>query len=47
MLVIGLLSSEEEVKELKYIARVCTIEERIRFIIHADKVKKMLKEERQ
>ena len=43
MKVIGLLSSEEEANELKYIAQICEIEDRIRFIIHIQKIKIMLK----
>ena len=45
MQVVGLLSSEEEVKELKYIVKVCTLEERIRFIVRMQKIKEMLKKE--
>lgn len=46
MRVIGLLSSEEEANEIKFIAKVCTINDRIRFIIHVDKLKKMADEKR-
>jgi hypothetical protein len=46
MRVIGLLSSEEEANEIKFIAKVCTINDRIRFIIHIDKLKKMVDEKR-
>jgi hypothetical protein len=41
MKVIGLLSSEEEANEIKFIAKVCTLNDRIRFIIHMDKLKKL------
>ena len=44
MKVIGLLSSEEEAKELTYIAQVCQVEDRVRFIAHIQKIKKLLKE---
>ena len=46
MRVIGLLSSEEEAKEIKFIAKVCTINDRIRFIVHVDKLKKTMEEKR-
>jgi len=45
MLVIGLLSSEEEANELKFIAKVCTLEDRIHFIVRINKLKKMAQEE--
>jgi len=44
MKVIGLLSSEEEAKEIKYIAQICTLENRIRFITHIQKIKKLLRD---
>ena len=46
MRVIGLLSSEEEANEIKFIAKVCTINTRIRFIVHLDKLKKTEEEKR-
>ena len=46
MRVIGLLSSEEEANEIKFIAKVCTINDRIRFIVHVDKLKRMVDEKR-
>lgn len=39
MIVIGLISTEEEAQELQYIAKICTIENRIRHIIYIEKVK--------
>ena len=39
MLVIGLLSSEEEANEIRFIAKVCSLEDRIRFIVQLDKMK--------
>jgi hypothetical protein len=47
MLVIGLLSTEEEANEIKYIAQVCKVEDRIRFIARIQKVKKLMKEQQQ
>jgi hypothetical protein len=39
MLIIGLLSSEEEANEIRFIAKVCTLEHRIRFIVDMEKRK--------
>jgi len=47
MLVIGLLSSKQEVDEIKYIAKVCTLEDRIHFICRMQRIKEMLKKEQQ
>jgi len=46
MKVIGLLTSEEEAKELRYIAQVCTVKDRIHFIVHIQKIKETVKENR-
>jgi hypothetical protein len=45
MLVVGLLSSKEEADEIKYIAKVCTLEGRIHFICRMQKIKDLLKQE--
>ena len=45
MRVIGLLSTEEEARELQFIAKVCTIEYRIYNIVKIEKLKKMVKEQ--
>jgi len=45
MLVVGLLSNKEEVKEIKYIAKVCGVEDRIHFICRMQKIKELLKKE--
>ena len=47
MLVIGLLSSEQEANEIKYIAKVCSVEDRIHFIVRMQKIKELLKNHRQ
>ena len=39
MMVIGLISTEEEAQELQFIAKICTIENRIRHIIYIEKAK--------
>jgi hypothetical protein len=41
MIVIGLLSSEEEANEIKFIIKVCSVKARIHFIVGADKLKRM------
>ena len=46
MLVVGLLSTKEEVDEIKYIANVCSLEDRIHFIVRMQRLKEMLKKER-
>jgi len=43
MLVIGLLSNKQEVEEIKYIAKVCEIENRIRFVVRMQRLKDMMK----
>jgi hypothetical protein len=45
MIVIGLLSTEEEALEIQYIAKICTIENRIRYLVHAEKVKQLVREQ--
>ena len=45
MLVVGLLSTKQEVEDLKYIAKVCTLEDRIRFIVRMQKLKDIMKKE--
>ncbi len=45
MLVVGLLSNKQEVEEIKYIARVCDVEDRIRFVVRMQKIKEMLKKD--
>ncbi len=47
MLVVGLLATEQEANEIMYIAKICTVEDRIRFIVRMQKVKELLKKERQ
>ena len=39
MKVIGLLSSEEEANEIKFIAKVCSLNDRIRFLLQIDRLK--------
>jgi len=45
MIIIGLLSTKQEAQEIKYIANVCALEDRIHFVVRMQKIKKMLKEE--
>jgi len=46
MIIIGLLSTEQEVNEIKYIAKVCSVEEGIHFIVRIQKIKDMLNKEK-
>ena len=43
MIVVGLLSTEEEVEDIKYISKVAALEDRIHYVVRMDKIKKMLK----
>ena len=45
MIVIGLLSTEEEAQEIQFIAKICTIENRIRYLVHVERIKKLVSEE--
>ena len=45
MLVIGLLSSQQEVEEINYIVKVCSLEDRIHFIVRMQKLKDIIKKE--
>lgn len=45
MIVIGLLSTEEEAQELQFIAKICTLEDRIRYIVYIDRIKKLANEQ--
>lgn len=46
MLIVGLLSSKQEAEEIKYIAKICDVEDRIRFVVRMQKIKEMLKNDR-
>jgi hypothetical protein len=43
MIVIGLLSTQQEVEEIKFIAKICDVEERIRFVVRMQKIKELIK----
>ncbi|MCJ7571092.1 MAG: hypothetical protein MUO82_04350 [Candidatus Thermoplasmatota archaeon] len=45
MNVIGLLSTQEEIEEIKNIAKLATLEERIHFLCRMQKIKDLLKKE--
>lgn len=47
MIVIGLLSSKQEVEEIKYIAKVCGVEDRIRFVVRMQRIKELLKKDQE
>ena len=46
MLIVGLLSSKQEAEEIKYIAKVCDVEDRIHFVVRMQKIKDMLKKDK-
>jgi hypothetical protein len=45
MIVIGLLSTEEEALEIQFIAKICTVEGRIRYLAHVDRIKQLVREQ--
>ena len=47
MLVVGLLSTKQEIEEIQYIAKVCDVEDRIRFVVRMQKIKEMLKNDKE
>ena len=47
MIVVGLLSTKQEVEELRYIAKICDVEDRIRLVVRMEKLKELLKKERE
>jgi len=46
MLVVGLLSSQKEADEIKFIAKVCALEDRIHFLVRMNRLKELLRQER-
>jgi len=45
MIVIGLLSTEQEVEEIKYIAKICDVEYRIRLVVRMQKLRDLFDKE--
>jgi len=45
MIVIGLLSTTQEVEEIKYIVKVCDVEDRIRLVVRMHKLKELFSKE--
>ena len=45
MLVVGLLSNKEEAQEIKNIAKLCQLRDRIHFIVRMQKLKEIASEE--
>jgi hypothetical protein len=45
MIVIGLLSTKQEVEEIKYIAKVCDVEDRIRLAVRMQRLKELFNKE--
>ena len=47
MIVIGLLSTAQEVEEIKFITHICDIEDRIRFVVRMEKIKDLIKKDKE
>lgn len=47
MIVVGLLSTKQEVDELRYIAKICDVEDRIHLVVRMEKIKVLLKKDRE
>jgi hypothetical protein len=45
MIVIGLLSTKQEVEEIKYIVKICDVEDRIRLVVRMQKLKELFNKE--
>jgi len=45
MRVAGLLSSPQEANEIQYIARICTLKDRIHFLVKTQKIKELMERE--
>lgn len=45
MIVVGLLSSEIEAKEIRYIAKICAVEERIHFLARKEAIRRLLSQD--
>jgi len=45
MIVIGLLSTKQEVEEIKYIVKICDVEDRIHLVVRMEKLKEIFKKE--
>jgi hypothetical protein len=47
MIIIGLLSTKQEVEEIKFISKICDIENRIRFVVRMDKIKNLINKDKE
>jgi hypothetical protein len=45
MIVIGLLSTKQEVDELQFISKICDVEDRIHFVVRMQRIKELLKKD--
>ena len=45
MIIAGLLTSKGEVQEIQYIASVCTVKQRIHYLVRKEAIKKLLSQE--
>ena len=46
MIVVGLLSNENEAKEIQFIAKICILEERIHFLARKEAIRRLLSQEK-
>jgi len=44
-MVIGLLSTRQEVEELQFISKICDVEDRIRFVVRMQRIRELLKKD--
>ena len=47
MIVIGLLSTKQEVDELRYIVKICDVEDRIHLVVRMEKIRELLKKDKE
>ncbi|MEF8848057.1 MAG: hypothetical protein V5A68_02880 [Candidatus Thermoplasmatota archaeon] len=47
MLIVGLLSTKDEIREIKYIASICSIEKRVHFIVKMQKIRDLVNEKKE
>lgn len=47
MIVIGLLSTKQEVEEITFITKICEIENQIRFVVRMEKIKELIKKDKE
>lgn len=45
MMVIGLLSTKQEVEEIQYISKICDVEDRIHFVVRMQRIRELQKKD--